>query len=93
MNTSPIVVHLVTAPGCSKCEQAKNAIADAVDQQRGEYQIELTEVSLVDQPEIAAEHDIWSTPALVINGELAFQGQVDEWELREKLMAAAERRA
>lgn len=92
MNNTPIAVQLVTAPGCSKCEQAKQVIASAVDQHRGEYQIELTEVNLVEQPEIAAEHDIWSTPALVINGELVFQGRVDERELQAKLAAAAEGR-
>ncbi len=95
MERRPISVQLVTAPGCSKCEQAKQAIISALDQQRGEYQIqiELTEVNLVDQPEIAAQHGIWATPALIIDGELAFQGRVNERELQAKLAAAAESRA
>jgi thioredoxin-like negative regulator of GroEL len=91
MNSTPIAVQLVTAPGCSKCDQAKKVITDAIEQQRGAFQIEFSEVDLVERPEIAAEHDIWSTPALVINGELAFQGRVNEQELRAKLAAAGSR--
>jgi predicted thioredoxin/glutaredoxin len=45
------------------------------------------ELDLLEQPELAAEYGIWSTPALMINGELAFTGTVKESDLREKLSA------
>jgi glutaredoxin len=93
MNTTPIAVQLVTVPGCAKCAQAKQAIADAVGRLQASYRFEVREVDLTEQPEIAAQHGIWSTPALVINGELAFVGSVDEQELRRQLAAAAEHAA
>ena len=93
MNTAPIAVQLITAPGCAKCGQAKQAIRDALAQFQDTYRIDVQEVDLTEQPEIVSQHGIWSTPALVINGELAFVGPVDEQELRRKLTAAAERTA
>ena len=93
MNTTPITVQLITAPGCAKCAQAKQAITNALGQLEDTYRIEVAEVDLTEQPELASQHGIWSTPALVINGELAFVGPVNEQELRRKLTAAAERTA
>ncbi len=93
MNTTPITVQLVTAPGCAKCVQAKQALADALGRFRGEYRIDLQEVDLTEHPELATEHDIWATPALIINGELAFVGKVNERKLRQTLTTAAERSA
>lgn len=93
MNTATISVQLVTAPGCAKCARAKQAIADALGRLQESYRIEVQEVDLTEQPELAAEHGIWSTPALVIDGELAFVGPINEQELRRQLAAAAERAA
>lgn len=91
MTEQSIAVQLVTAPGCAKCERAKQAIRDALGHVQNAYRIEVHELDLTAQPAIAAEHGIWSTPALVIDGELAFVGRVNERELRQKLAAAAER--
>ncbi len=55
------------------------------------YRIEVREVDLTEQPEVVGEYGIWSTPALVIDGELAFVGRVNERELGQKLAAATER--
>lgn len=86
--TTPISVQLVTAPGCSKCEQVKATITDALGQLQGEYPIDLQELNLPDHPELTDQHEIWATPALIINGELVFSGRVNEQELRDKLAAA-----
>ncbi|HEV2125788.1 MAG TPA: glutaredoxin family protein [Chloroflexota bacterium] len=56
--TTPITVQLVTAPGCSKCEQAKEAIRQALSQLQGEYPIELQELNLPDHPELFTEYEI-----------------------------------
>jgi thioredoxin-like negative regulator of GroEL len=87
---NPISVQLVTAPGCSKCEQVKAAIKDALGQLHGEYPIDLQELNLPDHPEITDQYEIWATPALIINGELAFSGRVNEQALRDKLAAASQ---
>lgn len=91
--TAPIVVQLVTAPGCSKCEQAKADIKDALGQLHGEYPIDLHELNLPDHPELTSEYEIWATPALIINGELAFTGRVNEQALRNKLTEASRQSA
>ncbi len=88
--TTPITIQLVTAPGCSKCVQAKEAIKNALDQLHGEYPIELTELNLPDNPELTSEYEIWATPALIINGELAFSGRVNEQALHDKLASASQ---
>lgn len=88
--TTPISVQLVTAPGCSTCEQAKQAIREALDHMQGEYPVDLQELNLPDHPELTSEYEIWATPALIINGELAFSGRVNERALRDKLAAASQ---
>ncbi len=91
MAGKPISVQLVTAPGCSKCVQAKQTNTDALGRLQHTYRIDVQEVDLTEQPEIATEHGIWATPALVIDGELAFVGSINDQELSQKLAAAAER--
>ena len=91
MSEKSISVQLVTAPGCSKCARVKQTIADTLTRLQDTYRIELREVDLTEEPEIAAEHGIWSTPALVIDGELAFVGPINERDLHRKLAAAAAR--
>ncbi len=89
--TTPISVQLVTAPGCQKCVQAKQALADAIEQSRDDYQVELHEVDLTEHPEVAAEYDIWATPALIVDGELAAVSRVNPQTLRQRLAAVAAR--
>jgi thioredoxin 1 len=84
-----IIIQLVTTIGCSKCLAAKRTVAATLTKVQDEYRIEVQELDLLEQPELAAEYGIWSTPALIINGELAFTGAVKESDLREKLSAVA----
>jgi glutaredoxin len=87
--TKPINVQIITTAGCEKCVAANRALAQTLDSVRGEYQVDVQELNLVDHPEVAAEHGFWTTPAMIINGKLAFAGSVEEAKLREKLAAAA----
>lgn len=45
----------------------------------------MEEVSLAEQLHLAIEYGIWSMPALIINGRLAFTGPVQQGALAEKL--------
>jgi glutaredoxin len=89
LNTEPIAVRLVTTIGCSKCAAAKRALSETLERVRDKYRIEVQELDLLEHPEVAVEYRIWRTPALIINGELAFTGTVKEPALRKKLAAAA----
>ncbi len=64
-------------------------MAEAIDQFRGDYRIEVQEIDLLEQPEVALQYGILATPALLINGRLAFVGSAKERDLREKLAVAA----
>jgi thioredoxin 1 len=81
-------IQLVTTIGCSRCLAAKRTLTELLERVQDEYRIEVQELDLLEQPELAAEFGIWSTPALIINGELAFTGAVKEVALRQKLAEA-----
>lgn len=50
-------------------------------------EIELREVDLVAHPEVAVQYGVMSTPAIVINGELAWEGVPSAAALRERVEA------
>lgn len=85
MRDQPIAIQLVTAPSCANCLKAQKTIADTVDALGREYSIDFSELNLTEHPELLAQHEIWGTPALIINDELAFVGTINEQQLREKL--------
>ncbi len=68
---------------------ALDAIAEV---RRAHPEIELREVDLVKHPEVAVKYGVRSTPALAINGELAWEGIPSAPALRERLEAALRRR-
>lgn len=81
----PIKIQLITAPGCQKCVAAKQAVLDTINQVRNDYPIEVEEVDALEHPEMVAQHGILATPALIINGHLAFVGRVQASSLRDTL--------
>lgn len=88
--TTPIILQLVTAPGCTKCEEIKATITGVLEQLTKEYPIVFAELNLPDHPEFTDEYEIWTTPTVIINGELAFSGRVNEQALRDKLAAVSQ---
>ncbi len=73
--------------------EAKRALAQVLDRLGGQYQIEVHELDLLDNLDLAARHGIMATPAVLIDGELAFAGRIKETDLREKLESIARRDA
>lgn len=66
---------------------------EAIDQVRHIHpEVALREVDLVAHPEVAVKYGVRSTPALAINGELAWEGIPSAPALRERLEAALRRR-
>src|SRR5262249_49088390 len=65
---------------CSRRPAERNARAkvlalEVIAHVRQAYpEIELREVDLVKHPEVAVKYGVLSTPALIINGELAWEG-------------------
>ncbi len=65
--------------------EAKRALAQALDRLGEQYQIEVHELDLLDNLDLAARHGIMATPAVLIDGELALAGRIKETDLRERL--------
>lgn len=61
---------LVMGPGCPKCEQAEQTVREAVAEAGVEAEVE----KVSDFQEIA-KHGIFSTPAVVIDGEVKVVGK------------------
>ncbi len=47
------------------------------------------EINLAEYPEVAMKYRVMATPAMVINGVLAFTGAPNEADLRQRLLEAA----
>ena len=77
-----IKVEIISAPGCAKCAGAKEVIHSYVKDMKG---VNVKEINIVEHPEIAVKHGIMSTPALIVNGRLAFTGAPSEDELKKYL--------
>ncbi len=54
-------------------------------------QVALREVDLVAHPEVAVKYGVLSTPAITINGELAWEGILSAQVFRERLEASLQR--
>lgn len=79
-----IELKILTTPGCAHCRQAKDVLARV----KPDYpELVVEEIDITQQPEAAARYGVFVSPAVIINGEVAFAGGVREQELRAKLDA------
>lgn len=58
------------------------------DVRRDHPEVQLQIVDITERPEIAVRYRVMMTPAIAINGELAFTGTPDEQALRARVLAA-----
>lgn len=79
-------IELLTAgPGCSKCQRGKEKINKIIEKYGNKIKVE--EIDITQHPEKVQEYNIFSTPGIVVNGELIGEGTVDEEKLRKKIEA------
>jgi len=63
-------------------------VAGLLERMREEHpDIRWTEIDITQHPEVAVKYRVMSTPAVVINGKLAFAGVPHEKKLKEYLEA------
>ncbi len=74
-------VEVLTAPGCAHCMKAKKYLEELQEN----YDFELEIKDLTENPQLAQEYDIMTSPGIVIDGEVAFQGGVKKESLKRKL--------
>lgn len=68
-----IKVEVFSAPGCTRCAETKETLRKIVEEV-GAGRIEWREVSVVDELDYAVTLGVLSTPAIAVNGRLAFAG-------------------
>lgn len=82
MKSNKILIEIVTAQGCAKCQRANEMIRNLMKNIQG---IIIKEVDIVENPEVAIKYKIMSTPAIIINGKLEFIRVPDEQKLKEAI--------
>jgi thiol-disulfide isomerase/thioredoxin len=81
-----IEITILTAPGCTTCDQAKALVQKMVEQVGPHFPgLSYRTIDVVESPEIGARYGVLSTPAIIINDILAFRGVPKEKALRKKL--------
>lgn len=77
-----IDLKILSTHYCPPCVFA----AQIADKLRSEFpDLQVTNVDVSEQPEMAMEYKLFACPGIVINGQLKFHGGVNESQLREKL--------
>lgn len=76
---SKITVEYFYAGGCARCAEARDALRGAAESVAG---VEWVEVDVGKNPDRAVDHGIVATPAVVINGHLAFSTAPTPLQLR-----------
>ena len=81
-----IEIIILTAPGCTTCDQAKALVQKVVEQGGREFPgLSYRTVDVAESPEIGVRYRLLSTPAIIINDIVAFRGVPKEKALRRKL--------
>ena len=77
---------LTTELGCSKCELAMEIINRVVKKYKG--QIKVIKTDITKHPDKLMKYNVMTTPSIIINGKLAFEGTPKENELDKKIKEA-----
>ncbi len=81
-------IEILTAPGCSKCEQTVReveAIVKRLSEKHPEIVYKTIDISV--KPEVATKYGLLTTPAVAINGKLEFRGVPSKAKFSEKIEA------
>ena len=81
-----IEIKILTAPGCTTCDQAKAMVQKFVAQGGRDFpEMSYQTIDVAESPEIGLRYGVLSTPAIIINDILEFRGVPKEKALRKKL--------
>lgn len=77
-------VEIFSSPGCGKCAQAK-AVLKTVAEELGQDKISWREVNILEEMDYAVDLGVMSSPAIAIDGQLAFGSLPSAGKLRAEL--------
>lgn len=80
----PIKVEILSSPGCSRCARAREELKRVVAEM-GADRVQWSEVNVVEQIDYAVQLGVLSTPAIAIDGRLAFRALPSAGRLRQAL--------
>ncbi|TAK83541.1 MAG: thioredoxin family protein [Betaproteobacteria bacterium] len=80
-----IKVELLSAPGCSKCAEAKQALKSVVED-LGKDKVAWREVNLLEEIDYATDLGLMSSGGIAIDGKLVFPRMPSAAKLREELL-------
>lgn len=82
----PIELTLLTKPGCHLCDDAREVVAQVVDDLGAAPSVMVTERSILDDPALAATYSE-EIPVVLIDGRVHSNWRVDPGRLRTALTA------
>jgi len=82
-----IKIEVLTSPiECTKCEHAMKILTDVLKDFKGDVKVE--EIDITKHPDAVIKYSVMSTPSIVINGKVAFEGTVNAEKLTKKIEEA-----
>ena len=79
-----VKVEVFSSPGCGKCTQAKSMLK-AIVEEMGPGKITWRDVNILEEMDYAVELGVMSSPAIAIDGKLAFSSLPSSAKLRTEL--------
>lgn len=89
--TGAVLVEVLTAFGCGHCQKAQALVQSVVDEFQG-GQVRYRAVNVVEEIDYAVQLQVLSTPAVAIDGELAFASLPSSKKLRAAIEARLQAR-
>ncbi len=77
-----IELKILSTPDCAPCRVVER-IAAKLREEFNELRVE--KIDLMENPAVAVEYGVMTSPTVVINGTVAFVGAMSEDQLRDKL--------
>lgn len=77
-----IEVEILSTPGCAGCKATKKMIEDLVEKQKERFpDLTWKDVDLTEHEDYIMKYRVMSTPVVVVNGKVEFNGVPKESEL------------
>jgi glutaredoxin len=80
-----VLIEIFVAPeGCPSCGKAQRLVRQVAPDYSG---VEVREVHITEAPDRVVDYGVFTTPFIVIDGEVAFVGVPRERDLRQRINA------
>jgi len=79
------MIEIFTAPNCNRCGKAVSLTEDVINELNNAL-VSYRKLSVVDEIDYAVELGVRATPAIAINGQLAFTALPNKKDLKQKVL-------